>query len=255
MSLTRVRRAPSVASLKKAMQTYARQGGTSNIFVNDDGLQVRHVLPRPAPLFPHRLPPSHSFYSSDPVVPCLAAPRRRKQLLSDRERSARIAFYDAHGIGWVARPPHGGAGGFVRAGRFKKASNMNYGLALSRKAEQHLLAIQAQEQEQALRASVDGAGHASGSGSGGGSGGGSAEEEREVAMEERALMAAVEEVYEESGRRWRPWAKNGRACRLGEIILLVDSDTVVPEVSMSGSRGSCSIPSWRLFFEADWRLA
>ncbi|ETW75437.1 hypothetical protein HETIRDRAFT_331125 [Heterobasidion irregulare TC 32-1] len=155
--------APSVASLKKAMQTYARQGGTSNIFVNDDGLQ----------------------------------------LLGDRERSARIAFYDAHGIGWVARPPHGGAGGFVRAGRFKKASNMNYGLALSRKAEQHLLAIQAQEQEQALRASV--------------------------AMEERALMAAVEEVYEESGRRWRPWAKNGRACRLGEIILLVDSDTVVPE--------------------------
>ena len=32
--------APSVASLKKAMQTYARQGGTSNIFINDDGLRV-----------------------------------------------------------------------------------------------------------------------------------------------------------------------------------------------------------------------
>lgn len=34
--------APSVASLKKAMQTYARQGGTSNIFINDDGLRVRN---------------------------------------------------------------------------------------------------------------------------------------------------------------------------------------------------------------------
>ena len=33
--------APSIASLKKAMQTYARQGGTSNIFINDDGLRVR----------------------------------------------------------------------------------------------------------------------------------------------------------------------------------------------------------------------
>lgn len=27
-------------SLKKAMQTYARQGGSSTIFVNDDGMQV-----------------------------------------------------------------------------------------------------------------------------------------------------------------------------------------------------------------------
>lgn len=32
--------APSIASLKKAMQTYARQGGTSTIFINDDGMQV-----------------------------------------------------------------------------------------------------------------------------------------------------------------------------------------------------------------------
>jgi hypothetical protein len=32
--------APSIASLKKATQTYARQGGTSNIFINDDGLRV-----------------------------------------------------------------------------------------------------------------------------------------------------------------------------------------------------------------------
>jgi hypothetical protein len=34
---------PSITSLKKAMQTYARQGGTSNIFINDDGLRV--ILP------------------------------------------------------------------------------------------------------------------------------------------------------------------------------------------------------------------
>jgi hypothetical protein len=32
--------APSFESLKKAMQTYARQGGTSTIFVNDDGLRL-----------------------------------------------------------------------------------------------------------------------------------------------------------------------------------------------------------------------
>jgi len=48
-------------------------------------------------------------------------------------------------------------------------------------------------------------------------------------LEERALGMAIEETWEESGRRWRPWAANGRATRIGEILLLVDSDTVVPE--------------------------
>jgi hypothetical protein len=76
------------------MQTYARQGGTSTIFVHDDGLQ----------------------------------------LMNEEERDKRIAFYADHNIGWVARPPHSSAAdgyGYKRAGRFKKASNMNYGLQVS----------------------------------------------------------------------------------------------------------------------------
>jgi hypothetical protein len=76
------------------MQTYARQGGTSTIFVHDDGLQ----------------------------------------LLNEEEREKRIAFYADHNIGWVARPPHSSSAdgyGYKRAGRFKKASNMNYGLQVS----------------------------------------------------------------------------------------------------------------------------
>lgn len=74
------------------MQTYARQGGTSTIFINDDGLR----------------------------------------LLSPAERDERLAFYANHNIGWVARPKHDPKpGGFKRAGRFKKASNMNYGKCFS----------------------------------------------------------------------------------------------------------------------------
>ena len=154
--------APSVYSLKKAMQTYARQGGTSSIFVNEDGMQ----------------------------------------LLSEEERQARIAFYTDHNIGWVARPPHSGApDGYKRAGRFKKASNMNYGLALSLKLEKHLMDLEAQ----------------------------GAEDTFEESLEDRALKLAIEETYEESGKRWRPWAQNGKSIRVGEIILIVDSDTVVPE--------------------------
>ncbi|KAJ7244336.1 glycosyl transferase family group 2-domain-containing protein [Mycena rebaudengoi] len=159
--------APSVYSLKKAMQTYARQGGTSSIFVHDDGLQV----------------------------------------ISEEEREKRIAFYADHNIGWVARPKHSSApGGFKRAGRFKKASNMNYGLALSLKMEAKLLELEALQRMGAL--TVD---------------------EEEQCLEDRALELAVEQVYEETGRRWKPWARNGRSCRLGDIILIVDSDTIVPE--------------------------
>lgn len=49
------------------MQTYARHGGSSNIFINDDGLRLLH-------------------------------PDEAKQ---------RIEYYATHGIGWIARPRHG----------------------------------------------------------------------------------------------------------------------------------------------------
>ncbi|KAJ3494363.1 hypothetical protein NMY22_g20082 [Coprinellus aureogranulatus] len=256
--------APSIRSLKKAMQTYARQGGTSNIFVNDDGLRL--------------LPPA--------------------------DRDARLAFYANHNIGWVARPKHDDApGGFKRAGRFKKASNMNYGLALSLKMEKHLEQLMAtegssQRTSQSLSAShsspnngestqygiqyqnrdgdesviwgaggkahlpgtprqsgmfgqspslnggfgsingrdsmngKDGFGSPSMNGKDGqGMGTPNMAHWGDADLEEKALSMAIEEVWEEdtSERKLRPWAANGRSCRVGEIVLIVDSDTVVPE--------------------------
>ncbi|KAF7290353.1 Glyco-trans-2-like domain-containing protein [Mycena chlorophos] len=157
--------APSVFSIKKAMQTYARQGGTSSIFVHDDGLQ----------------------------------------LIPEAERSKRIQFYADHGIGWVARPKHSEKpGGFFRAGRFKKASNMNYGLALSLRMEAHIATLEERE-----RAGED------------------LELDSEETLEDRALSIAVEEVAAQSGHR--PWAAGARALRIGEIILIIDADTIVPE--------------------------
>jgi hypothetical protein len=88
---------PTVKSIKQAISTYELQGGSANIFVNDDGLQ----------------------------------------LISDEDREARLEFYADHGIGWTARPKHNDDG-FVRRGKFKKASNMNYGLMLSNKIEEKL---------------------------------------------------------------------------------------------------------------------
>ena len=50
-------------------------------------------------------------------------------------------------------------------------------------------------------------------------------------LEDKALEMAIEEIYEGTGKKWKPWAKNARSMRIGDIVLLVDSDTVVPEVS------------------------
>jgi len=159
-------RAPSVFSLKKAMQSYARQGGTSAIFVHDDGMQ----------------------------------------LISEAERQARITFYANHNIGWIARPPHG-QDAFVRPGRFKKASNMNYGLSLSVRLEKK---IQFLERE----------GYTDRQG---------------VSLEDQALDVVLEEIYQENGEKWRPWASNAKSLRVGEVILIIDSDTIVPEASSIGT--------------------
>jgi hypothetical protein len=53
----------------------------------------------------------------------------------------------------------------------------------------------------------------------------------DIPLEDLALERAIEETYEANGKRWRPWARNARSLRIGEVILIVDSDTVVPEVS------------------------
>ena len=142
---------PTVKSIKQAMSTYELQGGSANMFVNDDGLQ----------------------------------------LLSEEDRQARIEFYADNSIGWVARPKHG-EDGFQRKGKFKKASNMNFSLMISNKVEDRLQQIDR---------------HA----------------EWSQHDEAEAYEQALKEVLEEDGRAWA----DGNI-RVGDYILLIDSDTRVP---------------------------
>ncbi|KAK0361487.1 hypothetical protein LTR94_023149 [Friedmanniomyces endolithicus] len=142
---------PTVKSIKQAISTYELQGGSANIMVNDDGLQI----------------------------------------IPEEERQERIDFYADNSIGWTARPKHNSEG-FVRRGKFKKASNMNYGLALSCNVEAKLAEIERPE----------------------------GWNQTDEAIEyERALG----EVLEENGRAWA----DGNI-RIGDYILIIDSDTRVP---------------------------
>ena len=56
-----------------------------------------------------------------------------------------------------------------------------------------------------------------------------AEDTPEECLEDRAMDMAQEEIFEETGRQFKPWCANGKSLRMGEIILIIDSDTVVPE--------------------------
>ncbi|KAK0388883.1 hypothetical protein NLU13_5126 [Sarocladium strictum] len=148
---------PTVQSLSAAIRNYETFGGTANIFINDDGMQ----------------------------------------LLSPEDAAERRAFYAENNIGWVARPPHNpnGAGisRFIRRGKFKKASNMNYALGISLKVEDKLLQVDRDEHW-------------------------THDDERS------AYQRCVDEVMaEELGRAWV-----GGDIRVGDYILLVDSDTRVP---------------------------
>lgn len=142
--------APTVKSIKQAISTYELQGGSANMFVNDDGMQI----------------------------------------IDEEERRARIEFYADHSIGWVARPKHGD--NFTRRGKFKKASNMNYGLHISCMVEEKLALIQRP---------VDWT----------------------QADEAQAYERCLKEALEENGRAWA----DGNI-RVGDYILLIDSDTRVP---------------------------
>ena len=113
---------PTMESVQDAIRTYEMQGGSANIFVCEDGMQV----------------------------------------IPEKEVERRKQYYEEQRIGWVSRPKHkepSKAKGlfpfskqrrrpadsdqyFIRAGKFKKASNMNYGMAVSVRIEDRLARVQ-----------------------------------------------------------------------------------------------------------------
>lgn len=152
---------PTVISLKAAISTYEMQGGSANIFVNDDGMQ----------------------------------------LIAHEDGLARRDFYEEHNIGWVARPAHdpkptpeSGERPFLRRGKFKKASNMNYALHISNRVEEKLEAVNRP---------------------------GRWTNEHENAAYQQCLADVLQE---DDGRTWA----DGNV-RVGDYILLIDSDTRVPQ--------------------------
>ena len=120
------------------------------------------------------------------------------QLLPEEEAQARRDFYADNNIGWVARPKHG-EDGFIRAGKFKKASNMNYALNISNKTEDVLTEMI--EIRKTYTSSND----------------------ITEAEQDELYRAALDKVLDDDGKAWADGD-----IRMGEYILIIDSDTRVP---------------------------
>ena len=144
--------APTIESLQIAIQTYELQGGTANILVCEDGLQ----------------------------------------LVDEAERNSRVEYYAQNDCGWVARHPDN------RAGRFKKSSNMNLTKAMSLRVEE-MMDAERPTDEAAL-------------------------ENWTQHDEDKIYYDCFQRAIEEhEGRTW-----GSGNIRIGEYILLVDSDTRIP---------------------------
>lgn len=116
---------------------------------------------------------------------------------SEEENKEFLEFFQTNNIGWVSRPKHN-TDGFVRKGKFKKASNMNFALNISNRVEDVL-----QGKISSMAEKPDGI-----------------TEDEEAQLYKESLAEVLESD---------PRAKAGGNIRMGEIILIVDSDTRVPE--------------------------
>lgn len=119
------------------------------------------------------------------------------QIIPEEEAQARKNFYHDNNIGWVSRPKHG-KDGYLRRGKFKKASNMNFALNISKKVEEYL------EVMVEAKLTADGTDLIS------------QQDEDEI------YKTCLERVLKED-----PRAQAAGHIRMGELILIIDSDTRV----------------------------
>ncbi|KAH6975841.1 glycosyl transferase family group 2-domain-containing protein [Ilyonectria destructans] len=191
---------PTMVSVMAAIQYYENQGGTASVFINDDGMQC--IQPELA-----AARKQYRYYRENGIGYCARMPTMKTPksggVLSWFNRTAPVNP-EVDNQDESELSPQGRANklGFVRKGKFKKASNMNYCLAFSNRVEDELHRLTELEcrnrncNYEELSAEDDDALY-------------------EVALQN--MLDADE---------GKTWAEGN--IRMGEIILIIDCDTRVP---------------------------
>ncbi|KAJ5974960.1 hypothetical protein N7481_008667 [Penicillium waksmanii] len=191
---------PTMMSVLAAVQFYEEQGGTASVFINDDGMQC---------IQPELAEARRQYYRENGIGYTARLPNKKE---SPKKASRFKWFRKGKPVEDITESkkeedttsPQAIANkvGFERKGKFKKASNMNYGLAFSNRVEDemvHLVELECQSR-------------------------GCMNEDLTVDDDDQIYQQALANMLAED--EGRTWAEGN--IRIGEHILIIDCDTRVP---------------------------
>ncbi|KAF4469506.1 hypothetical protein FALBO_3597 [Fusarium albosuccineum] len=187
---------PTMVSVMAAIQYYEERGGTASVFINDDGMQC---------IQPELAEARKQYYRENGIGFTARLPNRQQA-----KKGSWLSWFKKSNVSQngddekktLSPQEISNNIGFERKGKFKKASNMNYGLAFSNRVEDEmsrLIQLECEKRgctEAELTAEDDGD------------------------IYEQALQNMLSE---DEGRTWA----EGNI-RIGELILIIDCDTRVP---------------------------
>ncbi|PTD09600.1 hypothetical protein FCULG_00007477 [Fusarium culmorum] len=193
---------PTMISVMAAIEYYEQQGGTASVFINDDGMQIiQHDLAEARKAY-HR----ENGISYTARLPNCKAPKKGG-FLSWFKKSDKNAGNNAEKDESEMSPQElSNKIGFLRKGKFKKASNMNYGLSFSNRVEDELVRLTQIECRQRE----------------------CSEDDLTVGDDNLLYQQALANMLAEDNGR--TWAEGD--IRIGELILIIDCDTRVPVDSL-----------------------
>lgn len=126
-------------SVLAAVQYYEEQGGTASVFINDDGMQC---------IQPELAEARRQYYRENGIGYTARLPNKRTSQKKARgfnwfRKTKPVAENTESEKEEDATTPQAIANriGFERKGKFKKASNMNYGLAFSNRVEDEMVRL------------------------------------------------------------------------------------------------------------------
>jgi len=127
---------PTMMSVLSAVQYYEEQGGTASVFINDDGMQC---------IQPELAEARRQYYRENGIgytarLPNKKTSQKKKSGFSFFRKSKKVQENTEAENEEDTTSPQAIANkiGFERKGKFKKASNMNYGLAFSNRVEDEM---------------------------------------------------------------------------------------------------------------------
>ncbi|PMD21641.1 hypothetical protein NA56DRAFT_625597 [Hyaloscypha hepaticicola] len=190
---------PTIISVMAAIEEYEKQGGTASVFINDDGMQA---------IEPELAEARKRYYKENGIGYTARLPQHKNRPAQKSHwwsKKKQPVIDDKQGVMDEGLSPSQALAnkiGFLRKGKFKKASNMNYGLAFSERVEKEFSRLMQIELEKR----------------------GITEEDLTVDDDDAIYQQALNNMLvADEGRTWA----DGNI-RVGELILIIDCDTRVP---------------------------